>query len=160
MDRYTHTDRHTQSRRLSEVFKKAFTHKIFNQNMIQLRRETYNLGHGWVHPSIEQIFMERVCWARHCARFWGTRQSPTQGTNIFSEELTLDVKDEESSHGRSWGKSFPAGCKSKSTARSLASVGKRREDQCGWTVVSDEQMIREVREIKRDQFLQWVTVRS
>lgn len=138
MDRYTHTHHHTQSRRLSEVFKKALTHKIFNQNMIQLRREKYNLGQGWVHPSIEQIFTERARWARHCARFWGTCQSPTQGTNIFSKELILDVKDKESSHGRSWGKSFPAGCKSKSTARSLASVGNREKTSAAkpWWVTS------------------------
>lgn len=106
---YTHQDHHTQLRRLfihlTQVFKKIFAHKIFNQIMIKLRRDKYDLGYGFVYPPIEQTFMEHVLCTRHCARFWGIYQSPAREPTLPPKSWYLN--DKQSSYGRSWGKNFP-----------------------------------------------------
>lgn len=72
---YTHQHHHTQLRRLfihlTQVFKKTSAHKIFNQIMIKLRRDKYDLGYGLVYPPTEQTFMEHILCTRYCARFGG-----------------------------------------------------------------------------------------
>lgn len=89
---YTHQDHQTQLRRLlihrTQLFKKTFAHKIFNQIMIKLRRNKYDLGYEWVYPSTEQ-HLRSMYFALDIVLVFGYLSVTSKGANIFSEELVF-----------------------------------------------------------------------
>lgn len=126
---YTHQDHQTQLRRLlihlTQLFKKTFAHKIFNQIMIKLRRDKYDLGYELVYPSTEQHLWSMYFALDIVLGFWGV-VSHQQGSQHFLRSWYL--KDKRSSFGRSWGKSFPIGWKTKIDRQELGIHKEQRED--------------------------------